>query len=196
MNKILIRIGILLLFSILLFSGLKYYSENQAVFGKGGKLSSDAEKVVKYLLADWRKQFRSTDIATAMSNLGMKQDDEIRLQIGDHFRKNSNLASNLRFWGANNYILSNDEKRITKYLIHMIERNGGYPTLAEAAIALNLSPKYLNRRLQFMEAAGIVKKSGNKLKYSLVDNYKTWGGPLRYNYHIIAIEGEQPFGVW
>lgn len=196
MNKILIRIGILLLFSILLFSGLKYYSENQAVFGKGGKLSPDAEKVVKYLLADWRKKFRSTDIATAMTNLGMKQDDEIRLQIGDHFRENVGLASNLRFWGANNYILSNVEKRITKYLIHMIEREGGYPALAKAAIVLNLSPKYLNRRLQFMEAAGIVKKSGNKLKYSLVDNYKTWGGPLRYNYHTVSIEGEQPFGVW
>ena len=196
MNKNLIRIGILLLFSILLFFGLKYYSENQAVFGKGGKLSSDAEKVVKYLLADWRKQFRSTDIATAMTNLGMKQDDKLRLSIAEHLRMNKGLAKNLRWWGPNNYILSNDEKRITKYLIHMIEREGGYPALAEAAISLDLSQKFLNRRLQFMEAVGIVKKSGNKLKYSLVDNYNTWGGPLRYNYHTVSIEGEKPFGVW
>jgi len=126
----------------------------------------------------------------------MKQDDKLRLSIAEHLRMNKGLAKNLRWWGPNNYILSNDEKRVTKYLIHMIERNGGYPALAEAAISLDLSPKYLNRRLQFMEAVGIVKKSENKLKYSLVDNYKTWGGPLRYNFHIISMEGEKPFGVW
>ena len=195
MNKILKRTCIFIFFPLLVFASL-VSTANQTAFAEGRKLSSDAKKVVDYLLADWSKKFRSTDIATAITNLDMKQDDNLRLSIAEHLRMNKGLAKNLRWWGPNNYILSNDEKRITKYLIHMIERNGGYPALAEAAIALNLSPKYLNRRLQFMEAAGIVKKSGNKLKYSLVDNYKTWGGPLRYNYHIIAIEGEQPFGVW
>lgn len=195
MNKILKRTCIFIFFPLLVFASL-VSTANQTAFAEGRKLSSDAKKVVDYLLADWSKKFRSTDIATAITNLDMKQDDKLRLSIAEHLRMNKGLAKNLRWWGPNNYILSNDEKRITKYLIHMIERNGGYPALAEAAIALNLSPKYLNRRLQFMEAAGIVKKSGNKLKYSLVDNYKTWGGPLRYNYHIIAIEGEQPFGVW
>ena len=195
MNKILKRTCIFIFFPLLVFASL-VSTANQTAFAEGRKLSSDAKKVVDYLLADWSKKFRSTDIATAITNLDMKQDDKLRLSIAEHLRMNKGLAKNLRWWGPNNYILSNDEKRITKYLIHMIERNGGYPALAEAAIALNLSPKYLNRRLQFMEAAGIVKKSGNKLKYSLVDNYKTWGGPLLYNYHIIAIEGEQPFGVW
>ena len=195
MNKILKRTCIFIFSPLLVFVSL-VSTENQAVFAEGRKLSSDAEKVVKYLLADWRKQFRSTDIAAAMSNLGMKQDDEIRLQIGDHFRESLDLASNLRFWGANNYILSNDEKRITKYLIHMIEREGGYPTLAKAVKALGIDKNTLKERMAFMKKAGILVSAKNSIKYSLVFDYKTWGGPLRYNYHTVSIEGEQPYGVW
>ena len=164
--------------------------------GKTVLLSKKGDRVVNYLLKDWKKQFHSTDIATAMTNLGMKQDDDLRLSIAERLRKNDGLAKNLRWWGPNNYILSNDEKRITKYLIHMIEREGKYPSLSESSKTLDLSQKYLSNRLKFMEAVGIVNRSNNKLKYSLVENYNTWGGPLRYNYHTLYVDGEKPFGVW
>jgi len=163
---------------------------------RSGKLSNKGDRVVDYLLKDWKKQFRSTDIATAMTNLGMKQDDELRLSIAEYLRENRSLARNLRWWGPNNYILSNDEKRITKYLIHMFEKNGKYPSITESSKTLDLSLDYIADRLKFMNAVGIVKKSKTNLKYSLVDNYATWGGPLRYNYHTLYVEGEKPFGVW
>jgi len=160
------------------------------------KLSKKGDMVVEYLLKDWKKQFRSTDIATAMTNLGMKQDDELRLSIAEYLRENKSLARNLRWWGPNNYILSNDEKRITKYLIYMFEKNGKYPSIQESSKSLDLSRDYIADRLKFMTAVGIVKKSKSNLKYSLVDNYNTWGGPLRYNFHTVYVEGEKPFGVW
>jgi len=166
------------------------------LYGKTIPLSRKGERVVDYLLKDWRKQFRSTDIATAMTNLGMNQDDELRLSIALHLRNNRGLANNLRFWGPNNYILSNDEKRFTKYLIHMVEREGRYPSLSESAKTLDLSQEYLSRRLEFMEAVGLVNRSNNILKYSFVKNYNTWGGPLRYNYHTLYVDGEKPFAVW
>ena len=160
------------------------------------ELSSKGEKVVDYLLEDWDKQFRSTDIATAMSNLGFKPDDKLRMSVGEHFRENKRLARNLRWWGPNNYLLSNDEKLIVKYVIHMVERKGGYPSREEISKALNFENDYLEKRIEFIKKAGLFTESDNSLKFELVDNYNTWGGPLRYNYHIVYVEGEKPFGVW
>ena len=195
MNKILKRTCICTFLSLLVLASL-VSTANQTAFAEGRKLSPNAEKVVDYLLKDWRKQFRSTDIATAIENLGMKQDDELRLQIGNYFRENADLASNLRFWGPNNYLLSNTEKLITKYMIHKIEREGGYPSLAKAVKELGIDKKTLKERMAFMKKAGVLVSAENSIKYSLIFNYKTWGGPLRYNYHTVTIEGEQPFGVW
>lgn len=194
MIKFLIISGKLLLVMLLVTTIIKF-NENQT-FAGSDKLSSDANKVIEYLLADWQKQFRSTDIAAAMDIVGLKQDDEMRLQIGNHFRENRGLARNLRFWGPNNYLLSHKEKLITKYLIHKTEREGGYPTLAEAVKELEIDEKALKERFAFMKKAGILVSANNSIKYSLIDNYKTWGGPLRYNSHIVTIEGEKPFGVW
>ena len=187
---------ILFIFAVISISFVGVVGVQNELSGKNVSLSKKGEEVVDYLLKDWKKQFRSTDIATAMSNLGMKQDDNLRLSIAEYLRNNKGLASNLRWWGPNNYILNNDEKRITKYLIHMIEREGRYPSLDESAKTLDLSQKQLSRRFEFMETVGILKKSKNILKYSLIDNYNTWGGPLRYNYHTLYVEGEKPFGVW
>lgn len=195
MNKMLIKSGTVLLILILVII-IFNFNENQTAIAEDKILSSDANKVIEYLLADWRKQFRSTDIAAAIENLGLKQDDELRLEIGDHFRGNKRLASNLRFWGPNNYILSHTEKLITKYLIHKIEREGRYPTIAETVKSLEIDEKTLKERFAFMKKAGILVSAKNGIKYSLVFDYKTWGGPLRYNSHIITVAGEQPFGVW
>ena len=192
----LIRSKLIKFFVLYFLSIVSVVAVQDELSAEATPLSKKGNRVVEYLLKDWRKQFRSTDIATAMTNLGMKQDDKLRLSIAQHLRNNRGLANNLRFWGANNYILSNDEKRITKYLIHMIERVGRYPSFDETARSLDLSQKYLSRRLEFMEAVGIVNRSKNILKYSLTKNYNTWGGPLRYNYHTLYVEGEKPFGVW
>ncbi len=160
------------------------------------KLSLKGEKVVDYLLEDWAKRFRSTDIATAMGNLGFEPDDKLRMSVGEHFRENKRLARNLRYWGPNNYLLSNDEKLIVKYVIHMVERKGGYPSRSDISKALNFENEYLGKRIEFIRKAGLFIPSDNALKFKLVDNYNTWGGPLRYNYHLVHVEGEKPFGVW
>ncbi len=194
MNNILIRTGKLLLLFIAVTTIMNFY-ENRTTAGSDN-LSADAERVVEYLLADWRKQFRSTDIATAMDNIGLKQDDVMRLKIGNYFRDNTGLASNLRYWGSNNYLLNNTEKRITKYLIHKLEREGGYPTYGEAVKELEIEEGIIKERLAFMKEAGLLVSANNDIKYALTDNFKTWGGPLRYNYHTVTVEGEKPFGVW
>ena len=160
-------------------------------------LSAQAQKVVDYLLEDWGKRFRSTSIPLAMSNLGMDPDDALRLEIGKHFRANTDLANNLKWWGANNYILSNDEKLIAKYLLNTFRDENRLPGLDELAEATVLSPDQTARRLGFLADAGLLTPaSGEDLGYALAEGHKRWGGPLQHNFHTVAIEGEKPFDVW
>lgn len=84
-----------------------------------------------------------------------------------------------------NNLLSNTDKLITNYMIQIMESEGGYPTIAEAVKALKIDNKALDERLAYLKKVGIFVSAKNSIKYRLVDNYKTWGGPLRYNSHII-----------
>ena len=158
---------------------------------------AEGKQVIDYLLKDWQKRFRSTSIPLAMKNLGMKPDDDLRLKIGQHFRENTHIANNLKFWGANNYILSNDEKLIAKYLINTFEAEKRMPQMQELSKALEMSSDKLKDRLAFMAKAGLLERSDDgDLGYKLAEGYHRWGGPLRYNFHTVGIEGEKPFDVW
>ena len=161
------------------------------------ELSGDAQRVVAYLLDQWAQQFRSTSIPLAMANLDMAPDDVLRLELARHFRDHTDLARNLRFWGANNYILTNEERRIAKFLIQAHEQEGRTPPLSEAARALEVSSDQLRGRLAFMAQAGLLQRDpGQELGFSLIEDYEPWGGPLRHNFHTVRVEGEKPFDVW
>ena len=192
-RKFVLLIVLSLTFS-LLFSCAQEKSETQ---NSATKLSTEGQKVVDYLLDDWNKNFRSTSIPLAMSNLGMKPNDGLRLEVGQYLREHTDLANNLKWWGANNYILSNNEKLIAKYLMNTYkneQRNSGLQKLSEG---LALSENYLQGRLAFMAKAGLLQESSEeKLGYVLAEGYNKWGGPLRYNFHTVAIAGEKSFDVW
>ncbi len=161
------------------------------------ELSADAQRIVNELVDQWKTRFRSTDLALAMSNLGVPANDDLRLEVGEHLRANPSLARPLRTWGANNYILSNDEKVIAKYLISFFEDEQQMPTLDEVAGATGVPREDLSARLEFMARAGFLKKSDDtSFGFSLGEDYETWGGPLRYNFHTVSVEGEKAFGVW
>lgn len=160
-------------------------------------LSSPAQKVVDYLLADWSKHMHSTSIALAMKNLGMPPDDDLRMEVGEYFREDPSRARNVRSWGANNYILSNEEKRIVKFLINAFEGSGKMPDLDHSSRELEISPQRLRQRLGFMAKAGLLEASADSsLGYGLTQRYSRWGGPLRFNYHTIQIGDGDPFDVW
>ena len=161
------------------------------------EISTEAQQVVDYLLEDWQKQFRSTSIALAMNNLGMEPDDSLRLEVGEYFRANVNLARNLQFWGANNYILSNEEKRAAKYLMGIENTEGRMPELAEVSQVLGIPAENLASRLRFMADAGFLKQdSVQELGFSLAEGFERWGGPLQHNFHTLHVEGERSFDVW
>lgn len=162
----------------------------------GQELSPDASRVVDYLLADWQRQFSSTTIPHAMQYIGLEPDDELRLEVIEHLRANDGLAQNLQWWGANNYLFSNFEKRLAKYLILTHERVGEMPSLAQAAETFGVPEAEIALRLTFMTTAGFLQTASTPLGFGLAPGYRRWAGPLQHNFHTVRIEGEAPLDVW
>ena len=161
------------------------------------ELSPAARQVVDYLLDDWSIHMHSTGIALAMENLDLEPNDDLRLEIIEHFRENTDLANNLKFWSANNYLFSNEERRIAKYLINTYDIEDRIPGLAELSRELEVPEDRLRERLVFMRRAGLLLESGDEpLGYTLIEKYARWGGPLRHNFHTITIGDGKPFDVW
>jgi len=157
-------------------------------------LTADGRKVVDYLMKEWKQRYRSTSISMAMDNIGIEKNDNMRLQVGQYFRNHTDLANNLKWFGANNYILSDDEKLIAKYMINTENR---LPDLQALSSAVGVSIEDLKDRLSFMAKAGLLQKSEEgKLGYSLAEGYKSWGAPLQHNFHTVSIPNEKSFGVW
>lgn len=168
-----------------------------AAGARGAEPSPRARQVVDYLLDDWSKHMHSTGIALALENLGLGQDDDLRLEVLEHFRSNTNLANNLKFWGANNYVLSNQERRIAKYLINAYDIDDRIPDLGELGRELRISEDELRERLAFMRRVGLlVDSTTESLAYALTEKYARWGGPLRHNFHTITVGDGKPFDVW
>ena len=161
------------------------------------ELSPKARQIVDYLLRDWSIQMHSTSIPLAMENLGFEPDDTLRLEVGHHFREHTEIANNLKFWGANNYILSHEEKRISKQIINTFDLEEELPTMEALVQELAIPEERLQDRLRFLRDAGLLQEAAESpIGYELVRQYGRWGGPLRHNYHTVAIGDGKPFDVW
>lgn len=159
-------------------------------------LSADGQRVVDYLRKDWQRKFSSTTIPHAMQFMGMQPDDDLRLEIVGYLRAHDGLARNLQWWGANNYLFTNLEKRLAKYLILLHDKGDPYPSAAAAAAALEISEQQLRARLAFMQAGGFLRGADNDLGFALADGFRRWAGPLQHNFHTVRIEGQAPLDVW
>ena len=179
------------------FAALLTFCFTTSQFMVAQDLSPKGQQIVDYLLEDWAKQMHSTGISLAMENLGIKPDDALRIEVGKYFRANTSLHNNLTWWGANNYILSGDEKRIGKWLINNFEKDKKIPSPAESAESLGVSEQELRKRLDFLARAGLlVPDEQNPLGYRLTERYARWGGPLRYNAHTVTVGHDDAFDVW
>ena len=192
------KLGLLLVLSLLCSAFFSFAEERGAKLATSEiELSADGQKIVDYLLDDWGQQMHSTSISLAMENLGMKPRDAVRLEIGEHFRAHTDLANNLKWWGANNYLLSNDEKLIAKYLINTYHDEKRIPDLKELSTGAGVPESDLKGRLNLITQAGLLEASKTeKLGYALTDEFTKWGGPLHYNFHTVRQEGAKAFDVW
>ncbi len=114
---------------------------------KQGRLNSEEQKVVNYLVADWGEEYSVTSVDIAMAALKMKPSDETRFRIGSHIKAHPELHEIIRRWGWVTLVLTPDEKLIARRLINA-ERDGKpQPTVAEIVKAVGVTEAQADRGL-------------------------------------------------
>src|SRR5206468_4166703 len=105
----------------------------------GGGRTDDA-RVLRYLRGCWKRLFRLTTVAQAMVALDLPPDPEQRLRIGDHLLAHPELHPTLGRWGARTFILTDDEKRLGRYLALHPRGVAGRRSAARAGVVLGRTP--------------------------------------------------------
>lgn len=163
---------------------------------KQSRLSSEEQKVIKYLVADWGQDFSVTSVDIAMAALQMKPSDETRFRIGSHIKAHPELHEIIRRWGWVTLVLTPDEKLIARTLINA-ERDGKpEPTVSEMAQAVGLTEAQTNRGLSMLERYEILQRAASKgAGYKVVPRYLKWEPRLDFIFHKVSLDSGRQFNT-
>jgi len=186
----LIATGTLLLFVCAVHAAAKQSPKKQL------RLSSEEQKVIKYLVADWGEDYSVTSVDIAMATLKMKPSDESRFRIGSHIKERPELHEVIRRWGWVTLVLTPDEKLIARTLINA-ERDGKpEPTVSEIAKAVGITEALTDTGLSMLERYEIIQRAASKgAGYKVVPRYIKWEPRLDFIYHKVSLDGARQFNT-
>jgi len=163
---------------------------------KQGRLNSQEQKVINYLVADWGEDYSVTSVDIAMAALKMKQSDETRFRIGSHIKAHPELHEIIRRWGWVTLVLTPDEKLIARTLINA-ERDGKpQPTVAEIAKAVGVTEAQADRGLSMLERYEILQRAASKgAGYKVVPRYIKWEPRLDFIFHKVSLDSGRQFNT-
>ena len=165
-------------------------------FKRQSRLSSEEQKVIKYLVADWERDYSVTSVDIAMAALKLKQSDETRFRIGSYIKEHPELHEVVRRWGWVTLVLTPDEKLIARSLINA-ERDGKpQPTIAEIANAVGIGEAQVDRGLSMLERYEIVERAASKGEgYKIVPRYIKWEPRLDFIFHKVSLDSGRQFNT-
>ena len=160
------------------------------------KLSSEEQKVVKYLVADWGEDYSVTSVDIAMAAVKMKPSDESRFRIGSYIKEHPELHEVIRRWGWVTLVLTPEEKLIARTLINA-ERDGKpEPTVSEIAKAVGITDAQIDRGLSTLERYEIIERAASKgAGYKVVTRYIKWEPRLDFIYHKVSLDSGRQFNT-
>jgi hypothetical protein len=160
------------------------------------KLSSEEQKVVKYLVADWGEDYSVTSVDIAMAAVKMKPSDESRFRIGSYIKEHPELHEVIRRWGWVTLVLTPEEKLIARTLINA-ERDGKpEPTVSEIAKAVGITDAQIDRGLSTLDRYEIIERAASKgAGYKVVTRYIKWEPRLDFIYHKVSLDSGRQFNT-
>ncbi|MBA2525838.1 MAG: hypothetical protein H0V18_08660 [Pyrinomonadaceae bacterium] len=164
---------------------------------KHGRLNSQEQRVVNYLVADWGVDYSVTSVDIAMAALKMEQSDETRFRIGSHIKTHPELHEIIRRWGWVTLVLTPDEKLIARTLINA-ERDGKpQPTIAEIAKAVGITEVQTNRGLLTLTRYDILKRdrAAKEDGYKVAPRYLKWEPRLDFIFHTVSLDSGRQFNT-
>jgi hypothetical protein len=163
---------------------------------KQSRLSSEEQKVIKYLVADWGEDYSVTSVDIAMAAVEMKPSDESRFRIGSYIKEHPELHEVIRRWGWVTLVLTPEEKLIARTLIDA-ERDGKpEPTVSEVAKAVGITEAQTDRGLSMLERYEIIQRAASKgTGYKVVARYIKWEPRLDFIYHKVSLDSGRQFNT-
>ncbi len=164
---------------------------------KQGRLNSQEQKVIKYLVADWGEDYSVTSVDIAMAALKMKQSDETRFRIGSHVKAHPELHEVIRRWGWVTLVLNPDEKLIARALINAQRDGKPTPGVPEIASIVGVGEPLVSRGLRMLERYQITKtdKGVAGAGHRVAVNYIKWEPRLDFLFHKVTLDNGRQFNT-
>jgi len=164
-------------------------------------LTDKQQKVLDYMLNDWNKQMRITEVELAMQNVGRQYSPDDRYAIGVFLRNNPRLHRTLRTFGWETATLTPTEKLIARIVSRAERENQPPPTREDFGHILGVPSVAVTDALKMLERFGIMRPDAavKGLGYRMAeDRYQDWEGAMRITFmnHRVQVEGEKPFEVF
>lgn len=163
---------------------------------KQSRLSSEEQKVIKYLVADWGEDYSVTSVDIAMAALQIKPSDETRFRIGSHIKEHPELHEVIRRWGWVTLVLTADEKLIARTLINAERDSKPEPTVSEIAKEVGMTEAQTDRGLSMLERYEILQRAASKgAGYKVVPRYIKWEPRLDFIFHKVSLDNGRQFNT-
>lgn len=160
-----------------------------------------AEKqLVGKLFEMWKGKGHVASVDQAAAALGIEVTDSVRLSLWRKFNENLNIHERLARYHAGVFILTNEEKRISEYIIRNEKQSKEFPALAQIAADLNMPQDRIADRLKFLSSIEMFFDLGgpdeyNKLGFSFGHKFGDVTYDLGIHQHIFSIDGGLPLNV-
>ena len=156
-------------------------------------LSSDEERVLGFLRAQWDEPLRITSVQQAMDALGMPRSVQMRLRIGAYLADHLSLSARLARFGTQTFVLTEDEKLLARYISSGVRRSGVLPPAVELGRACSLPPDLVDSGLQVLADLGFLRRSGER--YRVARGAGESAGDLAFTFHTVTLESGERFNV-
>ncbi|MFQ5927361.1 MAG: hypothetical protein ACE5MH_08000 [Terriglobia bacterium] len=157
-------------------------------------LTSQQQKVLDYLRADWGVDTSVTGIDLAMEIVGGDYTDDDRYALGIYVREHPEVHRVIRMFGWETVALTPEEKRIARVLARAESEQQQPPSLAELARTLALRAEAIRDGLRVLERFGIIRRNPgvDGIGYQLAKaRYVNWEGGMRITFmaHRVQVHG-------
>ncbi len=164
-------------------------------------LSPEEMRIVEYLIEDWKKRYRVTNIKQGIEAFGLAYQNEMRMRISSYLKvvyaRSAIFSERLKKWGPETFILTNEEKLVARCLLLNFKRFRTLPMKTEIEQAVDLDQEQVNIALDVLYWLGFIDKYRNcdPLKNRLSRNYEKFLQGLGFTFHTVTLENGIKFNV-